>query len=69
MKAHRVLTPDDVSVSNNALSFRVERSAVEESLTVSVHAGASISEIARDVSRSTRCARSGQAFNMAAARC
>jgi hypothetical protein len=39
--------------------FFVIPSGVEESLT--------ISEISRDVSRSTRCARSGQALNVAAA--
>jgi len=42
-----------------AQRFFVIPSGVEESLT--------ISEISRDVSRSTRCARSGQALNVAAA--
>src|SRR5205814_8443235 len=47
------------------LSFRPQRSEVEKSLTISV-AWLWPSETSRDVSRSTRFARSGQALNIAA---
>jgi hypothetical protein len=40
---------------------------VEQSLTISVFENAVSKEISRDVSRSTRCPRSGQALNMTAA--
>jgi hypothetical protein len=39
---------------------------VEESLTISVFESAVSTEISKDVSRSTRCARSGQALKTAA---